>query len=86
MSDLPSSEEIQSREREYRQKIASTTSHELARKLLALPEARITFVGAVDGPYTQDLGLTSEPWHVDHLNQIRMHVGDTTGLAARRSE
>jgi len=69
---LPSDDEMKRREIEN---ISRTTSHELARALLALPEGTLTFVAGSSGPYTWDYSLMSLPWHVDWAKEIRLSVG-----------
>ena len=58
------------------------TSHELAKKLLSLPDKEITIVGKVDGPYTEDLEIKSQPWE-DLLGNIRIQVGEPTQTVER---
>lgn len=81
--EMPSSEEMKQQEAALRQTFAGTTSHQLARALLELPEERMVFVEGGHGSGTRDLGLQSLPWHHDTFKEVRVMVGDNTTEVSR---
>jgi hypothetical protein len=80
MQSMPSAEELQRQYDEHYAKLANTTSHELAAKLLALPDKPMVFVVPAGGPYVHDYHAASTPWE-DLMNCIRLQISDHT-LAA----
>lgn len=57
-------------------------AHELAKKLLALPNDEVVIITAVSGPYTTEKGIAGFPWS-DKMGNIRIQVKDDSIDAAR---
>lgn len=53
-------------------------THELAQKLLALPDLYLTVVESVGDAYTRERTVFSDPW-VDGLGGVRVQVSEATG-------
>jgi hypothetical protein len=70
--------------RKKKSKLQEMSSHEFAKKLLALPDGPLCLVVEVDGPYVSDNCVKTDPWYAN--GQVRVMANTPANDAAIAGE